>query len=166
MRAYIVESKTRGTWHLRYWQNGNRRQKQVGTVLDWPTKAEAERANQHLLKLYNKPVSEVLTIGVLVDQYRGTAMPERPSTRRSYECWLHNYILPTWGTKKLTDLKPDPVETWLRELPLSSKSKRHVRGLLTILWDYGMKKEVVPLGRNPMQLVTIRRTAAEKRRSA
>jgi hypothetical protein len=47
MRAYIVESKMRGTWQLRYWENGVRKQKQVGTVRDWSTKAEAEKANEH-----------------------------------------------------------------------------------------------------------------------
>ena len=164
MRAYIVESRTRGTWQLRYWENGVRKQKQLGTVRDWPTKAQAEKANAHLLKLYNKDVIEVPTVEALVKRYRVEAMPERKSTRRGYETWLKNHILPRWGTSKLTEVKPDPVEVWLRELPLSSKTKRNIKGILTILWSFGMKKEFVPLGRNPMDLVTIRKQQGEKKR--
>jgi integrase len=58
----------------------------------------------------------------------------------------------------LTELKPDPVRLWLRDLPISPKSKRNVRGILGILWDYGMLKEIVPVGRNPMELVRIKGT--------
>jgi integrase len=116
-----------------------------------------------LLKLYND-AKQVPTIAELTGEYRKAAMPERASTRRGYESWFRNHILPRWGAVKLTDLKPDPVETWLRELPLSTKSKRNIRGLLTILWDFGMKKEYATIGRNPMELVTIRRMAGEKRR--
>jgi len=165
MKAHIVLSKTRGTWHLRYKENGVRKQKQIGTLRDWPTRAEAENVNTHLLRLYNKTDDEVPTVTALVDQYRATAMPERASTRRGYESWLKNHILPEWGEKTLTELKPDPVETWLRGLSLSTKSKRNIRGLLAILWDYGMKKDFVPVGRNPMELVTIRKQIGEKRRT-
>jgi integrase len=131
---------------------------------DWPTKADAVRANEHLLNLYNKTVTEVPTVQALVESYRTEAMPERKSTRRGYQTWLKNYILPRWGASKLTEVKPDPVERWFRELPLSSKTKRNIKGILTILWTFGMKKEFVPLGRNPMDLVTIRKQKGEKKR--
>jgi integrase len=164
LRAYIIESKTRGTWQLRYWENGVRKQKQVGTVRDWPTKAQAEKANAHLVNLYNKTVVEVPMVQTVVERYRSEAMPERNSTRRGYETWLKNYILPRWGTSKLTEMKPDPVEVWLRGLALSSKTKRNIKGILAILWSFGMKKEFVPLGRNPMELVTVRKQKGEKKR--
>lgn len=162
MRAHIVESKTRGTWQLRYSENGIRKQKQVGTVRDWPTKAEAEKSNEHLLNLYNKEVTEVPAVEALVKRYKAEEMPERKSTRRGYETWLKNYILPRWGTSKLAEMKPDPVEMWLRGLALSSKTKRNIKGILAILWTFGMKKELVPIGRNPMELVTIRKQKGEK----
>jgi hypothetical protein len=61
-------------------------------------------------------------------------------------------------------MKPDPVELWLRDLHLSSKTKRNIKDILTILWTFGMKKEFVSLGRNPMDLVTIRKQKGEKKR--
>ena len=164
MRAYIVESKTRGTWHLRFLENGVRKQKQVGTLRDWPTRAEAEKATAHLLNLYNKTVTEVPTVEALVKRYRDEGMPERKSTRRGYETWIKNYILPRWGASKLAEMEADPVEMWLRDLPLSSKTKRNIKGVIAILWTFGMKKKFVPLGRNPMELVTIRKRRGEKKR--
>jgi hypothetical protein len=62
------------------------------------------------------------------------------------------------------EVKPDPVEMWLKGLPLASKTKRNIKGILAILWSFAMKKEYVPIGHNPMNLVTIRRLKGEKRR--
>src|ERR1700733_7145946 len=100
MRAHIVESKTRGTWQLRYLENGVRKQKQIGTIRDWPTKREAERANHHLVNQYSRSITETPTVEQLVTLYRTNGMPERRSTRRGYETWIKNYILPRWGSSK------------------------------------------------------------------
>jgi integrase len=164
LRAYIVPSKTRGTWKLRYWENGARKEKQVGTFRDWPTRAEAEKANAYLLRLYSQELIEAPTVGEVVKRYRSEAMPERASTRRGYETWLKNHILPRWESLKITELKPDPVEVWLRDLPLASKTKRNIKGILTVLWKFAQKKELVPLAYNPMDLVIVRKVRGEKRR--
>ncbi len=167
MRAYIIESKTRGTWQLRYWENGVRKQKQVGTVRDWPTKAQAEKANAHLVNLYNKTVVEVPMVQTVVERYRSEAMPERNSNaRRGYETWLKNYILPRWENLQAYG---DEARTRWRcgcgvWLYLPRYIKRNIKGILAILWSFGMKKEFVPLGRNPMELVTVRKQKGEKKR--
>jgi integrase len=83
-------------------------------------------------------------------------MPKRTDTRRSYEVWLRNHILPRWGDCPLTDLQARPVELWLGFLALSPKSKAHIRGLLSVLWDYAMWRGDVPTQRNPMELVTVK----------
>jgi integrase len=48
-----------------------------------------------------------------------------------------------------------PVDLWLRGLPLSPKSRVHIRGLIRQLWDFAMWCGNVPLERNPMELVRI-----------
>jgi integrase len=53
-------------------------------------------------------------------------------------------------------LQARPVELWLRELPISPKSRVHVRGLVRALWDYAMWRGEIPTQRNPMELVTIK----------
>jgi integrase len=45
---------------------------------------------------------------------------------------------------------------WLKSLPLSAKSRIHVRSLIRQLWEYAMLRRDVPRERNPMELVTIK----------
>ena len=92
-------------------------------------------------------------------------MPTRVDTRRSYEVWIRNYILPRWGDCALSDLEPRPVEMWLASLALSPKSRAHIRGVLRVLWDFAAWRGDIPRGqRNPMELVTVK--GASKRVAA
>jgi len=95
-------------------------------------------------------------VSTLVEQYRAEKMPRRSDTRRSYEVWLSNYIIPKWGDRALSELQARPVELWIESLPLAPKSKVHIRGVLSILWDFAMWRGSVPTERNPMELVTIK----------
>jgi hypothetical protein len=83
-------------------------------------------------------------------------MPERFSTRVGYDAWFNNHILPRWGHGNITAVQPRPVELWLTTLPISPKSKVHIRGLLRALWDYSMWRGEIPTQRNPMELATIK----------
>jgi integrase len=53
-------------------------------------------------------------------------------------------------------LQARPVELWLDWLDLAPKSKAHIRGLLSVLWDYAMWRGDVPTARNPIELVRIK----------
>lgn len=70
------------------------------------------------------------TVRSVISRYEAERMPSRHSTARVYRSFLNNHILPEWGDKAIGTLQPRPVELWLRELPLSPKSKTHVRSLL------------------------------------
>ena len=48
------------------------------------------------------------------------------------------------------------MELWLESLTLAPKSKVHIRGTISILWDFAMWRGDVPTQRNPMELVTIK----------
>jgi integrase len=92
-------------------------------------------------------------------------MPTRKDTRRSYEVWLSNHILPKWGDSGLADLEPRPVELWLQSLTLSPKSKTHIKGLLRNLWDFAAwSGELSRAQRNPMELVRIKGASKRTRR--
>jgi integrase len=95
-------------------------------------------------------------VNSIVSQYRIEKMPKRLSTRRGYEAWLNNHILPRWRNCPLSELQARPVELWLESLPLSPKSRVHVRGLIHALWDYAMWRGDAATQRNPMELVTIK----------
>jgi len=155
----VVFDKRRRTWNFLWWEDGKRRSKAIGTVRQYPTKASAWNAAKVFQDSQETPVkteNSVLTVNRLVEQYRLEKMPKRVDTRRAYEVWLRNHILPRWGNGSLTDLQARPVELWLESLPLAPKSKAHIRGVLSILWDFAVWRGDVAMQRNPMELVTVK----------
>jgi integrase len=153
LKGSVVFNKLRASWNYLWCEAGKRRSVKLGSLTDLPTKedalAEAER------RLRQKRT--VITLSHLVESYRGDEkMPSRASTKRVYEFWLTNYILPQWADRPITDVQARPVELWLRRLTIAPKSKAHIRSLLQILWDYAMWLEEVPTKRNPMSLVAIK----------
>ena len=155
----VVLDKRIKCWNFFWWENGKRRSKKIGTVSQYPTKASAWRAAKtlrHSLENQTKVSSNATTVLTLVEQYRAEKMPKRSDTRRSYEVWLSNHIIPKWGDSDLSDVQARPVELWIESLTLAPKSKVHIRGVLSILWDFAMWRGDVPTQRNPMELVTIK----------
>ena len=150
--------KRRKTWNYLWYDGGTRRSKLIGTKQEYPTKAAAWEAVRTFISTLDtrREESLVLTVKTLVTHYREEKMPKRTDTRRSYEVWLRNHILPKWGDCALTELQARPVELLLGSLVLSPKSKAHIRGLLSVLWDYAMWRSDVPTQRNPMELVTVK----------
>jgi len=153
----VVFDKRRKIWNFLWCENGHRRTKSIGTVREFPTKTSAWKAAAPFRRQVENPVDNnlVVTVNSIVTQYRTEKMPRRLSTRRGYDAWLNNHIVPRWGNSLLAELQARPVELWLRSLPLSPKSQVHVRGLIHALWDYAMWRGDAPTQRNPMELVTI-----------
>jgi integrase len=155
----VVLDKRIKTWNFFFWENGRRRSKKIGTMSQYPTKASAWRAAKPLRDAVENQVSistAAPTVNKLVEQYRAEKMPKRSDTRRSYNVWLRNHIIPKWGECALSDVQARPVELWLESLTLAPKSKVHIRGTISILWDFAMWRGDMPTQRNPMELVTIK----------
>lgn len=91
-------------------------------------------------------------------------MPQRYSTRRSYDVWLRLYVLPRWGDSPLTQVQARPVELWLQSLDLAPRSLTGIRGMLRILWEFAMWSGDVPTQRNPMELVTVKNASKRTRK--
>jgi len=89
----------------------------------------------------------------VVARYEAERMSSRHSTARVYRSFLKNHILPQWGDTPIRDVQPRPVELWLRERPLSPKSKTHVRSLMHGLVEFAMWAGVLDISRNPISLV-------------
>lgn len=155
----VVFDKRRKTWNFLWWEDGKRCTKRIGTASQHPTKASAWKAAktfQTSLEIQGAVTSNAQTVNMLVEQYRMEKMPKRQDTRRSYEAWLKNHILPRWGECSLADLQARTVELWLDSLLLAPKSKAHIRGVLSILWDFAMWRNHVSMQRNPMELVSVK----------
>ena len=156
----VVLDKRIRTWNFFFWENGRRRSKKIGTLAEYPTKASAWRAAKPLrdavenqVKINNHSSPNVRT---LVEQYRVEKMPQRLDTSRGYDSWIHVHILPKWAERSITDLQARPVEMWLESLPLAPKSKVHIRGIISSLWNFAMWKQDIPMQVNPISLVTIK----------
>jgi len=162
----VVLDKRIKTWNFFFWENGKRRSKKIGTMNQFPTKASAWRAAKLLRDAVETQTqvnpSTTPTVSTLVEQYRIEKMPKRLDTRRTYNAWLKNHIVPKWGTCEITTVQARPAEMWLQSLALSPKSRAHIRGTLRILWDFAMWRGDIPTQRNPMELVTI--AGASKRK--
>lgn len=162
----VVFDRRRKTWNFLWWEQGKRRCKHIGTRTQFPTKASAwsaAKALQNLQERQVETISNQRTLKMLVEQYRAEKMPKRADTRRAYEVWLVNHILPRWGEYPLTEVQARPVELWLESLHLAPKSKAHIRGLLRVLWDFAIWLGDMPMQRNPMELVTIKGVTKRKR---
>jgi len=163
LKGSVVFNKTRETWNFLWSEAGMRRSRKLGTLAELPTRSDALRkaeAVRRELRLVAERLT--LTVSMLVDDYRKEKMPKREDTRRSYEVWIKHYIIPQWGDRSLTDLQARPVKLWLDSLHLAPKSKAHIRGVLSVLWDYAMWRGELPTQRNPMTLVTVRGASKRK----
>src|SRR5271168_5069563 len=101
----LVFDRARGTWRFLQWVNGKRKSQTIGTKQEFPTRASAWKAV--------KPLAQVSTtaptVNMLVEQYRAEKMPKRYSTRRSYDAWLRNHIVPKFGQCALSDVQARPA---------------------------------------------------------
>jgi len=156
--------KRRRTWNYLWYEAGKRRSRLIGTKQQYPTKAAAWNAVEVITAtIVERSMDHAPTIKTLVAYYREEKMPKRIDTRRSYEVWLGNHVLPKWGDCSMTAVQARPVELWLNTLALAPKSKAHIRGVLSVLWDYAMWRGDVPTQRNPMELVTVKGATKRKR---
>lgn len=160
----VVRDKRDKVWRFYWWEDGRRRSKALGR---FPTKRAAWDAAKPLrdeLEREANTSTPIPTVSALIGHYRTEKMPTRKDTRRSYEVWFQNHIIPRWGSGLLSDLQARPVELWLASLGLSPKSKSHIRGLLHTLWDFAMWRGDVPVQRNPLELVTVKGASKRTRK--
>jgi integrase len=156
-RGSVVFDRRRKVWNYLFSDNGVRRTRLIGSLRDFPSKAAAWRRAESIHRASQPSLTVVqTTVRSLIERYRKEKMPQRATTQRGYTAWLENHILPRWGDHCIAEVQARPVELWLQSLQLAPKSKMHIRGLLSILWDYAMWCGDVPTQRNPMELVTIK----------
>lgn len=153
----VVQDKRDKVWRFYWWENGKRRSKKLGEFASKTAAIQAaDRVRSALREAQSvQTVTSVPSVASLIEGYRAEKMPQRYSTRRSYDVWLRLYVEPRWGKLAITDLQARPVELWLLSLDLTPRSKSSIRFLIGLLWDFAMWRGDVPTARNPMSLVTI-----------
>lgn len=149
-------------WLLRYRgtaPDGRRvlRYEIIGPVTKYRTESQARKASQALLLAVNAgcPSAGPVTMNAVIDRYMREEMPTRFSSACGYRSRLEAHIRPRWGDFYLHDIKPMAVEAWLREKPLSPKSRAHLKNQMRLLFSCAMRWELIELGENPMSLVRV-----------
>src|SRR6185437_15212156 len=114
-------TKTVDVWEFRYYEAtadgaSRRRAVTIGTVKQYPTRAQAMKAVEAIrLRLNSESLlGPPVSVACLIEKYTEQELPERYSTRKSYLAVLHRWIGPKWGEYKLHDVKAVAVEQWLR----------------------------------------------------
>lgn len=152
------DSRRKGLWYLKYRSSDTGKQvtEALGrcvNVSDAKRKAGPfiVKANEGLVE--SRPAR---TFGDLIDRYIREELPTRFSTQRAYISYLNTHIVPKWGKSSINDVRPMAVDAWLKALPLSQKSKAHIKGILHLLFEKAMFWEYYPDGENPMRLVRVK----------
>lgn len=153
-------AKTR-KYYFRYRDADRRRRSALlGTADELSSAAKLKRATDQMRAEVNakrESLNNGMLMSELIEKYRADRMPARQSTARGYNSKLNNHIIPRWGNVPVAKMIESAyeVDQWLKTFDGSPKSKVHLRGLLSILIEYAMLMRVVPVGRNPMELVRI-----------
>jgi hypothetical protein len=77
-----------------------------------------------------------------IARYEKEEMPERYSTRATYQSYINNQIRPRWAQTPMNAVKPMAVEDWLRSLDLAPTTKSHVRGLMHTIFQCAERWEL------------------------
>lgn len=151
-RGSVRFDKRRKTWNYQWYESGQHRSKLIGRKQEYASKAAAWKAADRMQLGLQKEPSGGLVKDV-VARYEAERMPARHSTARVYRSFLNNHILPGWGSGPVEAMQPRPVELWLRDLPVSPKSKTHVRSLMHGIVEFAMWAGLLSISRNPISLV-------------
>lgn len=148
--------KAGAVWIFRYRDaEGVHRKIIVGSVQKYPTKADAKRATERYRVTINNESYQPQTVAQLVAHYREKELTETSgkafSTRKAYEFYFDNRILPDWGEWALSEVKPVAVEKWLAKLTLAPGTKAKLRNLMHTLFNHALRWQW--LDRNPISLV-------------
>jgi integrase len=139
----------------------------VGTVEQFPTKAQALRASEHMRVQANSRANtrDAITFRAVINRYKAEEMPNS-STASGYRSILKCHIEPRWANLPIAEVKPMLVRKWLSDLNLANKTKKNIKALMHSLCQCAMLWEWMPVSENPMSLFRARFEDADHTRPA
>jgi Phage integrase family len=149
-------------WVFRHYANdaeGQRRYRKtwVGTLLQYPTRKDAEKAIASLRHNINEGAVAPHTVGELIAHFNRNELDRRSfSTAAGYRIYFARYIQPKWGQHPLTTVRAIEVEAWLDGLRgatgklLAPGTRSKIRNIMSALFSYGIRHQWVIV--NPIQL--------------
>lgn len=149
----------------------------IGTVLEFRTKAEAQRSLADVRADINNNV-EVVTFGQLCDRYMKEGVPERHTTASALRSMVKYRIRPYWYQERVSDMAKNPmaVEQWIKGLmttprkkdekprPLAPKTKGHTKAVFHRLFECAMRWRYLEFQRNTMSLIELHGSSKRTRK--
>lgn len=174
----IKRERTKGpdVWAFRYRQRdlqGNVRyvSEIFSDVRECPTKAAAEKKVLPLRKRINEQ-RVCATFGDLADRYEAEDLPTNPHTRQGYLGNLQ-HLRAKWNKERLDSIIANimGVQLWINTLKdkygneYSKQTRQHIRNLMHKIFEDGILWGLLPIQRNPIDLVRVKQGARKKRRN-
>src|SRR5579863_1963939 len=160
----VKRARGRNAWEYRWYElqaDGSRKRRCliVGSVEQYPNEASAQKAVAALRADINaeNPRTSLTPISVqtLIEHYRekelGANCSKTRKTQVTYEGYFNKWILPRWGSYRVTEVKAVAVEQWLRSLKYANGSKAKARNIMSAVFNHAVRWEW--LGVNPIRMV-------------
>jgi integrase len=164
-------------WLYRWWETNSdggrtRRALTIGSIEQYKTEAQALKAAEGRRLIINDaaPSRPLVPFSALLDRFLIDQEQEVKAgqithqTLASYRSMIGQHIRPMWANYSLRDVRPAPVQDWLRKLDLAPKYKSHIRSLMHRLFDKAMLWELIDVERNPVELVEVKGISKRKKR--
>ncbi len=165
----LLKMKRKGcpdVWVFRWYENatGTRtyKKRSIGSVVELPTRRDAEKAVVSLRININAEVSTPQRVCDLITHYRQHELtPERKAfaTIENHLVQTRLYIEPRWGQYRLDAVRTMQVEEWLHSLPLAPASKTKLKSAFSVLYSHAIRYEWLTF--NPISKV---RTSSKRLR--
>ena len=165
--SLLRSSRKRGpdVWQFRWADRGPHgkriyRKRVIGTACQYPDADSARKAVVGLLREVNANAFQrsylPMTIAEVCDHFIQRELHQENSwrshsTKKTYRAYLNRWVIPNWGSMRLSEVRTTDVESWLRSLPVAKSSCAKIRGILSVLFNHACRHEL--FDRNPIRLV-------------
>ena len=150
-------------WEFRFssYENGVRKQRQLTlSAKKFPSETAVRKKVEALVLRLNSdspaPAIQEPTLAAVMEVYSREEMPDRPKSQQNYRLLMNRHIQPKWGSIVISEIRPHAVELWLKDMPYSPETKRHIKSMLYRLFETAMKRDWFEAQRNPMSLVRVK----------
>jgi hypothetical protein len=149
--SLIKSGRKRGpdVWQFRWADrdpSGKRiyRKRVIGTVCQYPDSDSARKAVAGLLTEINTNALQRRTLPMTITEacdhfiqreLTNDNLWRSYSTKRAYKTYIKRWIVPHWGSIRLSEVRTMEVESWLRRLPLAKSSCAKLRNILSVLFQ-------------------------------
>jgi integrase len=160
----VKRARGRHAWEYRWYEvqaDGTRKRRCLilGSLEQYPNETAAQKAVAALRADINaeNPRTSLTPINVqtLIEHYREKELgPNCSKTRKTqvtYEGYFKKWILPRWGSYRVTDVKAVAVEQWLRSLQYANGSKAKARNIMSAVFNHAVRWEWLDV--NPIRMV-------------